>query len=107
MQIHFGGTLRADAEEESYGEQGADDYVFKFYVLHKLQSLETVNNVNRKARLNIFDSLILHFLLALVIGSNNCRHSCKAFGQPHAIGSREREGDGETLSVQRFMKGLH
>ena len=33
--VSFHGALSADAEEESYGEQGADDYVFKFYVLHK------------------------------------------------------------------------
>ena len=73
-------TLRADAEEEAYGEQGADDYIFKWNIFHKLQSLETVNNVNRKARLNIFDSFILHFLLALFFCRNNFRHSCKALG---------------------------
>ena len=35
VSVSFHGALSADAEEESYGEQGADDYVFKFYVLHK------------------------------------------------------------------------
>ena len=80
VSVSFHGALSADAEEESYDEQGADDYVFKFYVLHKLQSLETVNNVNGKVQLNIFSSLTLHFLLALFFCRNNFRHSCKALG---------------------------
>ena len=68
-----------------------------------IQILETVYNVNGKVRLNIFDSLMLHFLLVHVLCSNNFRRLCKALGWSFVVGFREWKCDGVILSTQRFV----
>ena len=68
-----------------------------------IEILETVNNVNGKVRLNIFDSLMLHFLLVPVLCSNNFRRSCKALGWSFVVGFQEWKGDGAIPSTQRLV----
>ena len=41
-------TRRADAEEEAYGEQGADDYIFKWNIFHKHK--DSQDNLQRQRK---------------------------------------------------------